>query len=170
MQQKWPSSSQAVWYNYHFIAIRANICLLLFLIVTNASFWRQEQAKKKKRRLSVRYDSLQPASGQHLPLRVAVTPYTLDCSISFLLPQQTFFCANSYRTRRSTGSLLLCKKDLCSLRTKCADPLLKNRLFKTKTTIVSPHECMCIYICAERLRILYHDLGCAAETETLMCE
>lgn len=105
-----------------------------------------------------------------------MTPYTLDCSISFLAPQQTFFYANSYRTCRSTGSLLLCKKDLspftcscilceirctCSLSTKWADPLLKTRLFKNKTTIANPCVCvcLCVYIYAERVRALCHDLG-----------
>lgn len=101
-----------------------------------------------------------------ITLWVAVIPYTLDCSISFLPPQQTLFSCQLNRAHRSTGSFLLCKKDLspftcfcvifeirgtCSLSTKCADPLLKNRSLRSKPT---PVNSVCVsmsglYVCVE---------------------
>lgn len=116
--------------------------------MTNASFWRQEQAKKKKKEVecSIWFTS---ASFKITFASTGSSDSLHTWLLHFLPPPSAdFFNANSYRTRRSTGNLLLCKKDLCSLRTKCADPLLKNRYLKPKPP-QSVHMSVCIYMCRE---------------------
>lgn len=110
--------------------------------------------------MSLQYDSLQPAS------EFASTDSS-DSLHTWLLhflpaPPNRLFNANPYRTCSSTGSLLLCKKDLspftcscviyeirciCSLSTNCADPLLKNRFFRSKTTLVHPYMSVSLCVC-----------------------